>query len=317
MMNEFKRLDLTCAGKSLIPNGPGYTDINAQVCTLLGSRAGTTAVSGKDYLRSTFSWDVGNLWRNWGIMLALIVCFLLANVFLGEFVKWGAGGRTVTFYVKEDKELQDLNAKLREKRDRRNLKEDRIEESSELRLASKAVLTWEDLCYDVPVPSGDLRLLRNIFGYVKPGQLTALMGASGAGKTTLLDVLANRKNIGVITGDKLVDGKTPGLAFQRGTAYAEQLDVHEPATTVREAFRFSADLRQPFETPQSEKYAYVEEVISLLEMEDIADAIIGTPETGLAVEQRKRVTIGVELAAKPELLLFLVCVAWGRRMIHG
>jgi ABC-type multidrug transport system ATPase subunit len=49
----------------------------------------------------------------------------------------------------------------------------------------------------------------------------------------------------------------------------------------------------------------VEEVISLLEMEDMADAIIGDPESGLAVEQRKRVTIGVELAAKPELLLFL------------
>jgi len=40
-------------------------------------------------------------------------------------------------------------------------------------------------------------------------------------------------------------------------------------------------------------------------MEDIADAIIGDTEVGLAVEQRKRVTIGVELAAKPELLLFL------------
>ena len=40
-------------------------------------------------------------------------------------------------------------------------------------------------------------------------------------------------------------------------------------------------------------------------MEDIADAVIGSPEAGLAVEQRKRVTIGVELAAKPQLLLFL------------
>lgn len=131
------------------------------------------------------------------------------------------------------------------------------------------------------------------------------MGASGAGKTTLLDVLASRKNIGVITGDKLVDGKPPGTAFQRGTSYAEQLDVHEGSQTVREALRFSADLRQPYETPQEEKYAYVEEIIALLEMEDIADAIIGSPQAGLAVEQRKRVTIGVELAAKPELLLFL------------
>lgn len=305
MMNEFGRLDLTCAGTSLIPNGPGYDDINSQVCTLAGSTAGSTAVSGSDYIRVGFSYLTSDLWRNWGIIVVLIVFFLTANVFLGEYVKWGAGGRTVTFFLKENQELKELNEKLRVKRDKRNRKEEDTDASSGLNIASKAVLTWEDLCYDVPVPSGQLRLLNNIFGYVKPGQLTALMGASGAGKTTLLDVLAARKNIGVISGDKLVDGKAPGVAFQRGTAYAEQLDVHEPAQTVREALRFSADLRQPFETPQEEKYAYVEEIISLLEMEDMADAIIGDPETGLAVEQRKRVTIGVELAAKPELLLFL------------
>ncbi|RMZ68192.1 abc transporter [Pyrenophora seminiperda CCB06] len=305
MMNEFKRLDLRCIGTSLIPYGPNYNDINHQVCTLPGSKAGNPIVSGSDYIETSFSWHPKDLWMHFGIMIALIIGFLLANAFLGEFVKWGAGGRTVTFFVKENSELKELNAKLHEKRDKRNRKEDSSDQGSDLNIASKAVLTWEDLCYDVPVPSGELRLLRNIYGYVKPGQLTALMGASGAGKTTLLDVLANRKNIGVISGDKLVDGKVPGIAFQRGTAYAEQLDVHEPATTVREALRFSADLRQPFETPQAEKYAYVEEVIALLEMEDIADAIIGDPESGLVVEQRKRVTIGVELAAKPELLLFL------------
>jgi ABC-type multidrug transport system ATPase subunit len=75
--------------------------------------------------------------------------------------------------------------------------------------------------------------------------------------------------------------------------------------TVREALRFSAYLRQPHEVPKAEKDAYVEEVISLLEMEDIADAIIGDPTVGLPVADRKRVTIGVELAAKPQLLLFL------------
>ncbi|KAI8933315.1 hypothetical protein NX059_009940 [Plenodomus lindquistii] len=305
MMNEFSRLDLTCEGASVVPSGPGYNDINSQVCTLPGSRAGSSIVSGTEYIRTSFQWDTGDLWMHFGIMVALIIGFLLANAFLGEFVKWGAGGRTVTFFVKENKELKELNAKLREKRERRNRKEQGADDSSDLNIESKAVLTWEDLTYDVPVPSGNLRLLNNIYGYVKPGQLTALMGASGAGKTTLLDVLANRKNIGVIGGDRLVDGKVAGVAFQRGTAYAEQLDVHEPATTVREALRFSADLRQPYETPQAEKYAYVEEVLALLEMEDIADAIIGDPESGLAVEQRKRVTIGVELASKPELLLFL------------
>lgn len=45
------------------------------------------------------------------------------------------------------------------------------------------------------------------------------MGSSGAGKTTALDVLAQRKNVGVITGDLFVDGKPLGRSFARGTAY--------------------------------------------------------------------------------------------------
>ena len=52
--------------------------------------------------------------------------------------------------------------------------------------------------------------------------MTALMGASGAGKTTCLDVLAQRKNIGVITGDLLVDGRPLGGNFARGTTYTKQ-----------------------------------------------------------------------------------------------
>jgi ABC-type multidrug transport system ATPase subunit len=111
--------------------------------------------------------------------------------------------------------------------------------------------------------------------------------------------------VGVVSGDLFVDGKVPDISFQRGTAYCEQLDVHEPTATVREALRFSAYLRQPPEVPLQEKNAYVEKVIELLELEDIADVVIGSPATGLVVEERKRVTIGVELAAKPEMLLFL------------
>jgi ATP-binding cassette subfamily G (WHITE) protein 2 (SNQ2) len=304
MENEFSRLNLTCTAESLIPSGPGYTNIDNQVCTLAGSVAGTDIVSGSAYITDGFSYSPSDLWRNFGIIVALIVAFLITNSTLGEWVTFGAGGNVAKVFQKPDKERTELNAALIAKRDRRRTQKGEGE-ASEININSKAILTWEGLNYDVPTPAGQLRLLNNIYGYVRPGELTALMGASGAGKTTLLDVLASRKNIGVITGDVLVDGIKPGTAFQRGTSYAEQLDIHESTQTVREALRFSANLRQPFEVPQSEKYAYVEEVLSLLEMEDMADAIIGDPESGLAVEQRKRVTIGVELAAKPELLLFL------------
>ena len=43
----------------------------------------------------------------------------------------------------------------------------------------------------------------------------------------------------------------------------------------------------------------------MLSMEDFAEAVVGFPGQGLNVEQRKLLTIGVELAAKPALLLFL------------
>ncbi|KAF4450095.1 hypothetical protein F53441_6739 [Fusarium austroafricanum] len=306
MMNEFQRINMTCTADSLIPAGPEYTDINYQVCTLAGSKSGTTLVSGSDYISQGFAYRPGDLWRNWGIVLALIIFFLFLNVALGELVNHGMGGNAAKVYAKPNKERKSLNEKLISKRDTRT-KDKSNEEGSDIRVKSESVLTFENLNYDVPIPGpeGTRRLLNNVFGYVRPGELTALMGASGAGKTTLLDVLAARKNIGVISGDILVDALAPGKEFQRSTSYAEQLDVHEPSQTVREALRFSAELRQPFHVPMKDRHAYVEEIIALLECEDIADAIIGTPEFGLTVEQRKRVTIGVELAAKPELMLFL------------
>lgn len=52
------------------------------------------------------------------------------------------------------------------------------------------------------------------------------MGASGAGKTTCLDVLAQRKNIGVISGDILVDGRPLDSDFARGTAYGASPAQH-------------------------------------------------------------------------------------------
>ena len=156
--------------------------------------------------------------------------------------------------------------------------------------------------------------------------LGALMGSSGAGKTTLLDVLAQRKTDGTIKGSIMVDGRPLPVSFQRSAGYCEQLDVHEPLATVREALEFSALLRfvsligssmtfltsakrhhcrQNRETPKAEKLAYVNTIIDLLEMHDIENTLIGTTSAGLSVEQRKRLTIGVELVSKPSILIFL------------
>jgi len=111
--------------------------------------------------------------------------------------------------------------------------------------------------------------------------------------------------MGLIAGDILVDGRQRDSSFQRKTGYVQQQDLHLETTTVREALNFSALLRQPANVPRKEKLNYVAEVIKLLDMEEYADAVVGVPGEGLNVEQRKRLTIGVELAARPQLLLFL------------
>jgi ATP-binding cassette, subfamily G (WHITE), member 2, PDR len=68
---------------------------------------------------------------------------------------------------------------------------------------------------------------------------------------------------------------------------------------------FSALLRQPDHIPDTEKLDYVNRVIELLDMQEWADVVVGVLGEGLNVEQRKRLTIGVELAAKPPVLLFV------------
>ena len=102
-----------------------------------------------------------------------------------------------------------------------------------------------------------------------------------------------------------MNGKPLGASFQRNTGYVQQQDLHLETTTVREALRFSAYLRQPNSVSIQEKNDFVEEVIKMLNMEDFSEAIVGNPGEGLNVEQRKLLTIGVELAAKPALLIFL------------
>ncbi|KAI9625129.1 hypothetical protein KEM48_008528 [Puccinia striiformis f. sp. tritici PST-130] len=305
MANEFKGLDISCEGPYILPNGPGYPAILGpnQICTLRGSKPGNPIVAGADYIRASFNYSTSNIWRNFGIECAYIVLFMTCLFLAVENLALGSGMPTINVFAKENAERKKLNAALQAQKE--GFRKGTAEQNLSGIISARKPFTWEGLTYDVQVPGGQRRLLNDIYGYVQPGTLTALMGSSGAGKTTLLDVLANRKTTGVIGGEVKVWGRAPGADFQRGTAYCEQQDVHEWTATVREAFRFSAYLRQPPNVSVEEKDAYVEEVIQLLELEDLADAMIGYPGFGLDVEARKRVTIGVELSAKPQLLLFL------------
>jgi ABC-type multidrug transport system ATPase subunit len=170
-------------------------------------------------------------------------------------------------------------------------------------------LSFSDLHYTVKVPGPDgglvdRPLLRGVNGYAEPGKLTALMGASGAGKTTLLDVLAGRKNTGVIEGKIQFNGRTPSAAdVAYHTGYVEQFDSLFPFDTVHETLLFAARLRLPASIADNVKVAIVDEVLGILELTPIRDYIIGNARVvGLSPSQLKRVNIGCELVANPAIL---------------
>ncbi|KAK7289806.1 hypothetical protein RIF29_03766 [Crotalaria pallida] len=149
-----------------------------------------------------------------------------------------------------------------------------------------------------------LQLLSSVSGVFRPGVLTALMGSSGAGKTTLMDVLAGRKTGGYIEGDIRISGyPKEQRTFARIAGYVEQNDIHSPQVTVEESLWFSASLRLSTEVSKEKKHEFVEQVMKLVELDSLRHALVGMPgSSGLSTEQRKRLTIAVELVANPSII---------------
>ncbi|XWS16592.1 hypothetical protein CRYUN_Cryun34aG0102300 [Craigia yunnanensis] len=149
-----------------------------------------------------------------------------------------------------------------------------------------------------------LQLLRDVSGAFRAGILTALVGVTGAGKTTLMDVLAGRKTGGYIEGSIKISGYPKNQAtFTRVSGYCEQNDIHSPHVTVYESLQYSAWLRLPSEVDTKTRKMFIEEVMELVELKALRDALVGLPGVdGLSTEQRKRLTIAVELVANPSII---------------
>ncbi|CAI9772324.1 unnamed protein product [Fraxinus pennsylvanica] len=174
-------------------------------------------------------------------------------------------------------------------------------------------ITFDDVQYPVDMPpemraQGDvddkLVLLKGVSGAFRPGVLTALMGVSGAGKTTLMDVLAGRKTGGYIEGNITISGYPKKQeTFARISGYCEQNDIHSPHVTVYESLLYSAWLRLPKEVDAETRKMFIEEVMELVELTPLRGSQVGLPGVnGLSTEQRKRLTIAVELVANPSII---------------
>ncbi|CAH0055006.1 unnamed protein product [Clonostachys solani] len=282
------------------------------ICPVVGAVAGQDTVSGDTFIETNYEYYYSNVWRNFGILMGFLIFFMFLYFIATELVSEASSTAEVLVFRRGQApdHLKKTDSTPPVTTDLTKNGGSSEEATSEPQVAAAigaqtSIFTWRDVVYDVPVKSGTRRLLNHVSGWVKPGTLTALMGVSGAGKTTLLDALAQRTTMGVLTKEMFIDGKPLDASFQRKTGYVQQQDLHLSTATVRESLVFSAMLRQPKTVSKQEKLTYVEQVIDMLDMRDFADAVVGIPGEGLNVEQRKLLTIGVELAAKPKLLLFL------------
>lgn len=85
--------------------------------------------------------------------------------------------------------------------------------------------------------------------------------------------------------------------------FLSQFDIHQPFTTVKEALQFSAWLRFGTDTSSETMEQFITEVMALVELDSLEKALVGRPgQSGLSVEQRKRLTIAVELVANPSIV---------------
>ncbi|KAK4701336.1 hypothetical protein P7C70_g4898, partial [Phenoliferia sp. Uapishka_3] len=304
LANEFRRRYLTCSATDLIPNGAGYENLANQVCTIIGSVAGDPGVSGLTYINTKFEFKEGNIWRNGAPCLPNLGPTM---VVLGStIIIKDTGGTSGTLF--KPHAVIPLASKKVVTRDSEN-----GDAGGETKRPG-FLFTFKNVFYTVQVGGADkVRsfrlylvssfsrrdsqvLLNNVSGVVESGGLTALMGACEwrsvkssfhfvraladsdvhtAGKTTLLNTIAGRQTTGKVEGEMLLDGKPLGETFSRCTGFAQQGDIHDPYATVRECLQFSALLRQTGNRTREEKLAYAEEVIELLELGPIADALIG------------------------------------------
>lgn len=164
-----------------------------------------------------------------------------------------------------------------------------------------ASVSFEDI--GLELPSGDT-ILSGVSGEFRAGRMCAIMGPSGAGKTSLMNVLCGKASYATVSGIVRFNGQEGDFNdYKTVMGFVPQEDVVHEGLTVGEQIRFSADLRNASDTDVKTRKLITEDVLKVMQLDGIQNSIVGGLEhRGISGGQRKRVSIGLELAADPTML---------------
>ncbi|HSP55617.1 MAG TPA: ATP-binding cassette domain-containing protein [Dehalococcoidia bacterium] len=143
------------------------------------------------------------------------------------------------------------------------------------------------------------RILSNVSLSIYPGELVAIVGGSGAGKTTLLHALNGFSpgTEGSVTYNGVLLYENLDL-FRPVLGYVPQDDIVHGELTVERTLYYGAKLRLPKDTRAEEIRERIEEVLESVGLEERR----GTEVRRLSGGQRKRVSVALELLARPRAL---------------
>ncbi|KAI9008475.1 P-loop containing nucleoside triphosphate hydrolase protein [Hyaloraphidium curvatum] len=145
-------------------------------------------------------------------------------------------------------------------------------------------------------------------GFARPGESLAIIGPSGAGKTTLLgwllaNILSQRKSVGKITGEVLVNGEKPDMFYKKRLGHVAATMASISTMTVRETLVFAAECRMPRASTREERIARVDEVIAGLKLAEAQNTPIGDELIrGLSSGEKRRTEVATEMIARPRML---------------
>ncbi|EDW09473.1 protein brown [Drosophila mojavensis] len=174
-------------------------------------------------------------------------------------------------------------------------------------------LEWKQLNYYVPAQEQsnysfwnecrkrqELRILHDVSGHLKTGDLIAILGGSGAGKTTLLAAISQRLR-GNLTGDVVLNG----MAMERHqmtriSSFLPQFEINVKTFTAYEHLYFMSHFKMHRRTTKAEKRQRVSDLLLAVGLRDSAHTRIQQLSGG----ERKRLSLAEELITDP---IFLFC----------
>ncbi|KAL2632145.1 hypothetical protein R1flu_016831 [Riccia fluitans] len=163
------------------------------------------------------------------------------------------------------------------------------------------VLSWANLT----VASRDgKKILHDLNGQVHAG-FTAIMGPSGSGKSTLLNTLACRmdKSASVQGQIRLNGMEYTNADLKKMSGYVMQDDLLNAHLTVEETLLYTVKLKLEPTYTDEQLQARVNEVIKQMGLEQCRKTVIGSAlRKGISGGERKRVSVGMEVLTRPQLL---------------